>query len=118
MFSHNLRSAHDSPTFYKGEPLKGYSLGKCVASTSINVHITEDTNAVFANRPYRQQPRGGGFQRALARFALKILTNFSTSLGMFVRIRTALTIVPCSSLDSVTSTRDTPGRRDAQFGKP
>ncbi|GBP79262.1 hypothetical protein EVAR_87357_1 [Eumeta japonica] len=33
-------------------------------------------------------------------------------------MRTALTKVPCGSLDSVASTCDAPGRRDAQFGKP
>ncbi|GBP41553.1 hypothetical protein EVAR_20361_1 [Eumeta japonica] len=33
-------------------------------------------------------------------------------------MRTALPKVPCGSLDSVASTCDAPGRRDAQFGKP
>ncbi|GBP36256.1 Centrin-2 [Eumeta japonica] len=39
----------------------------------------------------------------------KVFTNFSTSLGMIVRMRTALTKVPCGSLDAVASTCDAPG---------
>ncbi|GBP30459.1 hypothetical protein EVAR_20912_1 [Eumeta japonica] len=56
--------------------------------------------------------------RACGRYDAHCVVLESTSLGMFVRIRKALPKVPCGSLDSVASTCDAPGRRDAQFGKP
>ncbi|GBP43133.1 hypothetical protein EVAR_40573_1 [Eumeta japonica] len=48
----------------------------------------------------------------------KIFTNFNTSLGMFVRMRTALTKVPCGSLDSVASTCDAPETMWRRLGAP